>query len=99
MPDVDIWKVEVPAGATPETPWHVTRVSRQRYYQPTKPERAALNGAGRLGYSRNILPGLEVDSDVEVVINKKEVSLTPMSLDLTSRIDLGVWEESLKATG
>jgi len=96
QPDVDIWKVEVPAGATPETPWHVTRVSRQRYYQPTRPERVVLSEAGRLGYSRKIMDGLEPDSDVAALINEKVVSLTPMSLDLTSRVDLAAWEQSLR---
>src|SRR6185436_11096868 len=38
--DVDVLKVEVPASATPQTPWRVTRQSRQRYYLPVKPERA-----------------------------------------------------------
>ncbi|MEM7348281.1 MAG: 5'/3'-nucleotidase SurE, partial [Chloroflexota bacterium] len=30
---VDLIKVDVPAVATPETPWQITSVSRQRYYE------------------------------------------------------------------
>ena len=32
-PDVHILKVDVPAGATIQTPWEITRVSMQRYYE------------------------------------------------------------------
>ncbi len=35
--DVDILKVEVPADATPQTPWQVKRVSKARYYVPLAP--------------------------------------------------------------
>ncbi|MBN1963325.1 MAG: 5'/3'-nucleotidase SurE, partial [Anaerolineae bacterium] len=49
--DVDALKVDVPAGATPDTPWRVTRLSRRRVYWPTRPERVALSDIGRLGYT------------------------------------------------
>lgn len=96
VPDVDVWKVEVPAAATAATSWRVTRVSRQRYYLPLKPERTSLAEGGRLGYNREITPGLEPDSDVAALVNDQMVSLTPLSLDLTSRLDLPAWERSLK---
>jgi len=38
--DVDILKIEVPSSATAETPWRLTKVSRQRYYYPTKSRRS-----------------------------------------------------------
>src|ERR1051325_10382089 len=37
--DVDLLKVDVPSDATVETPWQLTRVSRQRYYEPVAPTR------------------------------------------------------------
>ena len=33
-PDVDLLKFEVPTGATPNTPWRMTRLARHRYYLP-----------------------------------------------------------------
>jgi len=33
-PDVDALKIEVPQDATEETPWRLTRVSRQPYFYP-----------------------------------------------------------------
>ncbi|MDZ4765705.1 MAG: 5'/3'-nucleotidase SurE [Chloroflexota bacterium] len=87
--DVDALKIDVPLGATPETPWKVTRLSRRRVYWPTRPERVALHEVGRMGYAFNSDPAqAEPDSDVYTVLHEKQVSVTPISLDLTSRTDL-----------
>jgi 5'-nucleotidase len=95
-PDVDALKVEVPASATPQTPWRVTRQSRQRYYLPIKPQRADFSNPARMDYDREVAPGVEPDSDVAALIVDEAVSVTPLSLDLTSRIDLKMWESELK---
>jgi 5'-nucleotidase len=88
MTDVDVLKVEVPQGATPQTPWRVTRLSRTRYYLPQKPERLNLSDKGTIGYLRQIQPELlEPDSDVKALVDGV-VSVTPLSLDITSRVDL-----------
>jgi 5'-nucleotidase len=87
--DVDVLKLDVPWGATFETPWRVTRLSRRRVYWPTRPERVALSDIGRLGYKFEADPSqAEPDSDVHAVLHQKVVSVTPMSLDMTSRTDL-----------
>jgi len=33
---VDLLKIDVPAGATPQTPWRTTAISRQRYFEGVK---------------------------------------------------------------
>jgi len=87
--DVDALKIDVPQGVTPETPWRVTRVSRRRVYWPTRPERVALNDIGKLGYAFHTDPAdAEPDSDVRTVMADHLVSVTPISLDMTSRTDL-----------
>lgn len=87
--DVDALKVDVPQGATPRTPWRVTRVSRRRVYWPTRPERVALSDVGHLGYELKTDPAQsEPDSDVYALMVDKVVSVTPISLDMTSRTDL-----------
>jgi 5'-nucleotidase len=87
--DVDVLKLDVPLYATPDTPWKMTRLSRRRVYWPTRPERVALSDVGRMGYHLNYDPSkAEPDSDVYVVLHEGLVSVTPMSLDLTSRTDL-----------
>jgi 5'-nucleotidase len=87
--DVDVLKLDVPLDATTATPWKVTRLSRRRVYWPTRPERVALNEIGRLGYRFDYDPSkAEPDSDVYCVLHEKLVSVTPISLDMTSRTDL-----------
>jgi 5'-nucleotidase len=87
--DVDILKVEVPLNATPETAWRVTRLSRRRAYWPTRPERVALRDVGRLGYElRNDPSAAEPNSDSYTLLVDGLVSVTPISLDMTSRTDL-----------
>lgn len=86
--DVDVLKLEVPDSATPTTPWRVTRLSRTRYYEPLKPERAKLTDHAKVGYRRSLEKiALEPDSDVQALADRV-VSITPLSLDMTSRIDL-----------
>jgi len=94
--DVDALKVDVPEGATRDSPWRLTRVSRERYYHPLKPARARLTDPGQMGYQRFVDPArLEPDSDVSALLNHC-VSVTPLSLDITSRVDMG---ELAKALG
>lgn len=97
--DVDVLKVEVPAEATPHTPWRVTHQSRQRYYSPVKPVRKDFSNPARVDYDREVVPEVEPDSDVAALIVEKVVSVTPLSLNLTSRIDLKAWELELKRFG
>jgi 5'-nucleotidase len=82
--DVDTLNVNIPADATPYTPWQLTRLSRKRYYVPHAPDRD--NGEGRPGYHLMIDPeSSEPDSDIRAVKVNRTVSATPLSLDLTSR--------------
>jgi 5'-nucleotidase len=89
LPDVDILKVDIPEGATPDTPWRVTRLSRQRHHYPKPRPRRSLEDKARMDYEiRFDLATLEPDSDIYAVEVDKVVSVTPLSLDLTSRIAL-----------
>ncbi len=96
-PDVDVLKVDVPQSATPATPWRVTRISRSRYFAPVKPQRASLAEPGNVGYRQELQPGaLEPDSDVYALCIDQVVSATPLSLDMTSRVDLRALAELLR---
>ncbi len=86
---MDLLKVDVPANATPNTPWRVTRQSRHRYFDVVA-KRDPKTGEELFQYQANIRKELiERDSDLWAVILDEVVSVTPISLDLTSRIDLG----------
>ncbi len=92
--DVDVLSLNVPADATPETPWRLTRLSRQRYFEPVRPDRA--RGEKRAGYKLMDDPrAAERDSDVWALRVDRVVSVTPLSLDMTSRMDMAVLEENL----
>jgi 5'-nucleotidase len=87
--DVDVLKVDVPSEATRDTSWRITRISRRRVYWPTRPERIALSDIGRIGYHYDTDPSkAEPDSDVYALLIDKVVSVSPMSLDMTSRTDM-----------
>lgn len=96
-PDVSVLKVDVPADATPDTPWEVTRLSRKRYYIPTPPERESWDIPGIVSYQVTGDPSQDsVDTDVYALRVKRFVSVTPLSLDLTSRVDLPELERALR---
>lgn len=82
--DVDALNLNIPAHATPSSAWRFTRLSRFRYFLPSAPDRAL--GQGRPQYS--IIPDpnqTEPDSDIHAV-GEGVVSVTPLSLDMTSRV-------------
>jgi len=86
--DVDIIKLDIPQGATKDTPCVLTRQSRQRYYCPKPARRDSLSDRGPMGYDiRYDIDELETDSDLRVILVDKKVSVTPISIDLTSRTD------------
>jgi 5'-nucleotidase len=95
--DVHVLKVDVPCAATPETPWEITRLARNAYYEPTAPERKSWAERGTLGYK---LVGdcaqTAPDSDIYALCVRGVVSVTPISLDLTSRVELEDFERLLR---
>ncbi len=96
--DVDVLKVDVPANATPQTPWVVTRQSRQRYFYAQPKDPSITEGSRNMGYETRIdLENLEEDGDLKTVILDGKVSVTPISLDLTSRVDLKDFRQFLES--
>ncbi len=85
-PDVYALKIDVPSDATPDTPWRLTRQAVKRYYRPLPPKRRSWDEPGTVGYAPGDPPEtFPSDSDVYVVRVLRQVSVTPLSLDLTSR--------------
>jgi len=96
-PDVMLLKVDVPAEATSQTPWEFARLSRQRYYWPTKPERVAWDVPGKVGYRNNAeLENEPAGTDVHTLRVKKHIAVVPISLDLTSRVDFGDLDQLIR---
>jgi 5'-nucleotidase len=95
--DVDVLKVDVPNQATPETPWKLTRLTHQRYYVPVRPSRKSWDEPLVIDYEISEDPcNHEPGTDVYALCAEGVVSVTPLSLDLTSRIDFGQFEACLR---
>jgi 5'-nucleotidase len=95
--DVDVLKVDVPSDATVDTPWQLTRVSRQRYYEPIAPVRASWSEPTMINYREAAEFDEEAeDTDVYVLRKKRMVSVSPLSLDLTSRVNFAELDKLLR---
>jgi 5'-nucleotidase len=99
-PDVDVLKIDVPTGATPDTPWKLARLSRARYYIPIASARRDLAGPGAMSYrvAESDVP-LEEGSDAYILRVERKVAVTPLSLDMTSRIEFTALETALRGAG
>jgi 5'-nucleotidase len=95
--DIHLLNVNIPSDATPNTGWQITRLARQRYYDPTPPKRSSWSEPGAVSYVEAAnLDGEVDDSDVYVIRKKHMVSVTPVSLDMTSRAELRELEDQLR---
>ena len=93
-PDVDVLKVDIPYNATRETPWVITRQSRQRYYHPSFIPPEEGSNESRLHW--DMFPedeGPDSKTDLQAVIFDQKVAVCPVSLDLSSRVD---WDDLRK---
>jgi 5'-nucleotidase len=95
--NVDLLKIDVPATATADTPWKTGRVSRQRYYEvlpnQDKPKGVSLGYHTRVNHNN-----LEPDSDVRIFAVDRQVSVVPMTIDLTAPVDLNELGHMLLST-
>ncbi len=95
--DVGVLKVDVPSDATPETPWKITRQERKRYYDPVPPKPRPWGTPGQVGYRRREDVTFTPGTDVYALLVERVVAVTPLSLDLTARVDFGVLRQWLQA--
>jgi 5'-nucleotidase len=96
--DVDILKLEIPASATQETEWVITRQDRLSYYLPHMEERQDLfSGPAKLNHTP--LKGQFTRKNTDAYAAAQGlVSVTPLSLDLTSRVALDELANLLETT-
>lgn len=87
--DVDVLKIDVPAEATVETDWKITTLARSEYYMKafTEPSWQSTLNDGKT-VIRFDEKQLKPDSDIHAFAIQKIVSVTPLSIDLTSRVDV-----------
>jgi 5'-nucleotidase len=96
--DVDMINLVVPAKATPATPLRVTRLSKERYFNPVAVRAGSLQDKGAIG-AEIIKPEdlIGRDTDIYALLVDEVVSATPLSLDMTSRVNLRGLEDQFKA--
>ncbi len=95
--DVDVLKVDVPSDANPGTPWKITRLSNIPYFEPIPPERDSIDQPGLVDYRAMDDPSVNPPgTDAYVLRVERMVSVTPLSLDLTSRVNLKDLERNLR---
>lgn len=98
LADVDVLKVDIPSDALETTEWRMTRLSRQKYYVPVVSPRAQIEDPANIQFEIEFdRDKLELDSDVYALRIDRKVSVTPLSLDITSRVDFTELENLLKA--
>jgi 5'-nucleotidase len=94
--DVDALNIVVPKDATRQTPWRITRLARSRYYNPYVLRNGDWNAKAKVSSHPRIPPSLPHDTDIYTALVEKIVSVTPLSLDLTSRVDIDSLEDLLR---
>ena len=96
-PDVHVLKLEIPAEADLDTPWQVTRLAMENYFEPLAERKRDWTVPGGIGYRRRLdMEGLAPGTDMHALVTDRIVSVTPLSLDMTSRVDLKKFEQQLR---
>jgi len=96
-PLANLLKVDVPSRATEETPWRITRLSPRAYYHPIAPQDDDWSQPYLIDYDTEVDWDSEPeDTDVYAVHKRHEVSVTPLTLDCTARVDLNEFDRFLR---
>lgn len=95
--DVDVLKVEIPDSATSATPWRITKVAKNPYYRLDLTKRQNWEDPNpinyKIGYDGE---DLDPDSDVYALREEKVVSVTPLSIDMTSRVERAKLDDMIR---
>ena len=96
-PQVQVLKVDVPCDATPDTLWQMVRLSPNPYYIPSRGEEDDWDKPHTLDYEVRANWDIEPDNtDVYTIHKRREVAVTPLTLDFTAQVDLGEFEGFLR---
>jgi 5'-nucleotidase len=96
-PDVHVLNVNVPAVAHRRTAWRMTCLSDQSYFAYALPRASKRSkfGDARVHIAVDYQT-LKKDSDIHALARDGVVSVTPLSLDMTSRVDRAVLRSRLR---
>lgn len=90
MPEnVDVFKIDVPYNATSKTKWKITELSRKIYYEKSYDIPSVKSKISDM--KTNVIHKQHIkdkNSDIYAIVRDKVVSVTPLSLNFTSRVNL-----------
>jgi 5'-nucleotidase len=94
--DVDVLKLDIPCDATSSTRWKITKQARTGYYfrtsaNPTENSKI-FDGETTIHIDTETL---DPETDIYALAIEKLVSVTPLSVDLTSRVQFDELQETL----
>ncbi len=96
-PQVRLLKVDIPSHANTNTPWRMTRLSPNPYYHPKADKESKWDEPNRLDYEVSGNWDLEPDdTDVYALHKRREVSVTPLTLDFSAQVNLQEFEGFLR---
>lgn len=89
-------KVEVPRDATRDTPWKLARLDPENYYIPYLDRKGTWDDPYTLKANfrsdpENFTPG----TDTYVAMVERKVAVTPLTLDMTARVDFDTFRDEL----
>ena len=92
---VDLLNVNLPAGATPETPVVVTRLAR-RMYDTIVHHRMDPRGRSYYWVDGTVVADAPEGTDLHTVHQRKQISITPLRLDMTVCEQMGEIEQMIR---
>ncbi len=94
---VQLIKVDVPREATQNTRWRMARLSPNPYYIPGAGKEDVWDQPHLLDYHVGADWDIEPDdTDVYVLHKRREVAVTPLTLDFTARVDMEEFDTFLR---
>jgi 5'-nucleotidase len=97
--DVSVLKIDIPAAATEQTAWRLTRQSRYPYYISIPTNRNHPAEPSVMDYEARVdSRQVEPDSDAYAFAIDHIISVTPLSVNLTARISFPDFEKRLAGT-
>jgi 5'-nucleotidase len=83
--DVHILKIDVPAGATEKTPWRLTTLSPNMYYESCLESPSIKSKLSEAKTTKSGCLEEAPETDIYAIGIDKVISVTPLTLDFTSR--------------
>lgn len=95
-PDVKVLKIDVPQDATALTPWKVSKLAKTIYYTSVIKNPSVHSRICDAKTEVNIdKETLDPETDIYVFSVDKLISITPLSVDLTSKVNFSMLQETL----